>query len=462
MRMKNLEVAFRQAGHRVLSAALSAALLFGCSTVSVSQLSTGEVASIQSGEAAIVLFRMTATVDGEPQATHIGDFTQNAVILSAIPVAELGPYSATPNRALSETALVAGWRYTLLAPGAYRMGTGWYPPVNGTWRSNGGEGVPPSFGLVVPQGLPLVYAGSIRFECSKNWPGSGGAGCAGRVPVRDETTEAETVARTAFAEHGAPVRMLMTAPYGAPIALERLRALGSVRVVSAGEERLVTPDWWQRSANRYLGWYGEPSPYPSSGGGRVDPLFGILMLMLYGAYVPFGSAVASREAETEEAKWQPCMVELAEELAAFDADTVLGEGLVRRLESVGIAPDPKAPDGPNTDPDQIGALLKAEIQGIVLQECEERGTYCLEISVRRQLLDGLSGRILDDAVLVYTNPTRRRGKSRLYETIVEPYSECEKLETLCGVDGKATLRERLRRGLNALAGRIVPATNVEN
>ncbi len=442
---------------------IGAALLVGCSTVSVSQLSTEEVASIQSGEAAIVLFRMTATVDGEPQATHIGDFTQNPVKLSAIPVAEVGPYSLAPNRALSETALVAGWRYTLLAPGAYRMGTGWYAPVNSTkpWRSNGGLVGPPSFGLVVPQGLPLVYAGSIHFECSKNWPGSGGAGCAGRVPVRDETTEAETVARTAFAEHGAPVRMLMTAPYGAPIALERLRALGSVRVVSAGEERLVTPDWWQRSANRYLGWYGEPSPYPSSGSAG-DPYTAMLGLMLYGAYLPFGYAVASQEAETEEAKWQPCMVELAEELAALDADTMLGEGLVHRLESVGIAPEPKAPDGPSTDPDQIGALLKAEIQGIVLRECEERRTYCLEISVRRQLLDGLSGRILDDAVLVYSNPTRRRGKSRLYETIVEPYSECENLETLCGVDGKATLRERLRRGLNALAGMIVPATNVEN
>ena len=102
-------------------------------------------------------------------------------------------------------------------------------------------------------------------------------------------------------------------------------------------------------------------------------------------------------------------------------------------------------------------LKKAET---ALRECEERGTFCLEIALRAQLRDRGGTRVVNDVVALYSNPTRRGQNyfihSNLTRVLVMPHSPCRDLKRYCGAAGRKLFRRDLMRALDVLVARVLP------
>ena len=422
----------KSAALRIATASLClAAFLGGCDTIHVGGPSSREASTIKSGEAAIVLFRVQATENAMVRAVEIAGVEE--------------PSKLPQNRAPSSELRKEGWRYLVLPPGTYRV---WLSPP-GTdpreWAFPRLAG--PSSWLNVPRGQSLLYAGHSEREA------------------------AQTIARAWFADYGP----LTTAPlqhYGAPLTPALLWDLKPVALATGGGGELASPDWRKRAKARYGGFGGSPELRPPSGGGGggfgnagiAGPflLAALLAVALAAGLVAEGMTAA--DASSAESKWGPCMEALAVEIVELDPMAELRQRLNQKLREYGFddvrelvdVEDPVA----SAAREGVIGVLQADIQRIRLRECEERGTFCLEVAVRARLVDVGTGEPVYDTVFVYSNPTRRLYNNDLgavlSEVAAQPSPKCRELAAICGDGGRHFLREELGRALDVLVKSILP------
>ena len=469
----------------VLASFCLVAILGGCGGPSSKELS-----AINSGSAAIVLLRVTATEDGKLldwRDNYMGGGNTDRRWPLAIWAREIGggaegPIARPrPGHAPSSESKKEGWRYVVLPAGTYRLSIS--NPYRNPWRAADGPSQAPSFWLNVARGQSLLYGGSIQLACSTNWEGSGKNACSGDIAAADESDAARAVARAAFAKYG-PVTTALMRPFGDPIERALLRDLQPLALAAGSQASFISPDWKKRAKTRFGG-FGADKEYPPRGGGGggfyPGPSFGIgggdslggagagaAGLFLAAGMVVYGGviapALAATDASSAERQWGPCMEGLARELSELDPMGQLRRRLREKLREQGFGNvyEARDPGKYSTSAANQGykAKLQIDIQRIQLRECEKRGTFCFEVAVRARLLETGTNEPVYDTKFAYSNPTRRIYLSTASiwysELVAEPYSECRDLAAYCGAGGRQLFRQELGRALEVLVKRILP------
>lgn len=461
-----------------LASLLAAALAGGCATGPGSE----EFGAVRAGEAAIVLLRVTGVDTSIPDAPLRADAVAWEIggpaprdpplagYTGPFPYAYTTPFprggydGRVPHggyRAPSVESRENGWRYLVLPAGSYRVFIGTSTAGSGLRPTVDAPGRYLSFWLNVPRGRPLLYAGSIELGCSTAWEGDFRRACPD-VAVADETDSARAIAGGAFAGFGPLATAFVEYVHGDPIAPALLRGLEPVALATRGGGELVTPDWKARAALVWLAPRLFLEDHELAQGVELTAIR--LAAALAGhAYLPVGAALASAEASAAESEWGPCMEDLAGALGEFG----LGDDLERRLRAAlhargfGGAPGPAegGDASASSDPDGAGGVLRTDIQRVQLRECEERGTFCVEVAARVRLLDAAAGEPVYDTILAYANPSRGLAPSEiglhLTEFVVGP-SQSRELAAFCGDGGRALFNGELTRALEVLVDGIVP------
>jgi hypothetical protein len=104
----------------------------------------------------------------------------------------------------------------------------------------------------------------------------------------------------------------------------------------------------------------------------------------------------------------------------------------------------------------LKTLLQAEIQRVQLRECQERGSFCIELALRARLLEAKKHTLLQEKVLLYSNlhPYRTYFETRPYEVATWASSPCRQMEVYCGPEGNQVLRQEIAAGIDSLGERL--------
>jgi hypothetical protein len=131
----------------------------------------------------------------------------------------------------------------------------------------------------------------------------------------------------------------------------------------------------------------------------------------------------------------------------------LGEKLKKFPASKAVALPPEGEAFKGSGPRDLKSLLQVEVQRIQIRECQERGSFCVEVAIRARLwtIPGYSQ--YQDKVLVYTGT---RPSERLPSKIQVPApSPCSKMEAYCGPQGRQIFREEIAAAIPNLVERLL-------
>ncbi len=315
-------------------------------------------------------------------------------------------------------------------------------------------------------------------------------GSSGDLAVTDERKAAQAVARASFAKIGSQHTELMK-PYGIPIERRILQSFKTIALSAASHENLGTPNWKERARIWHIGGVNEAAK--NIPGSRPGPGLGFGAIFVITIAVAT-AAVAALEASSNEKKWGPCMRELAGDLKKLNLAGLIRSRLRKKLTAQdglklvdptnGISPDGSVKKG------NFKALLKADIQRVQIRECEERGTFCLEVVIRARLFDSGAKEPVYDTTFHYSNLTGPPILGELHHTgsnndlkfssrrflyrmvapgffsnyvmkiyppslIVSPQSPCRWLKAWCGEGGRKLFRDELSKALDILVDHIL-------
>ena len=408
----------------VVIAVLSVPLV-ACTGVRVAPPSAKEYAAARGGRAAVVMLRGVAE---SPQGGERALFRPGSSPAKSISLARLdapGEWSrAAALRAPDAGALRGGWVYLVLKPGTYYLLVhDTVPPGLAPETAAPGE----DWLLEVPEGSPLVYAGTVVFAGagpSAATTSSDHAGHAGHAPVgvatrvRDDAAEARKVGSNCFAGlaagEGATVRASLVRRYSGPAdpgpsgpqvvsARPRVRVDGTPPPKGYGVQNACAQDG---------AWYGllYGDPILKGAGSSTNTAADLLLFMVkMGLYAWAGTgAIAGSVAGVGEARdVQPCVTQAVGWARDFDLARRLSESVTQRLT-------PGLPGGAGAG-DGEGPELHVSVQELHLRPCRKAHLACVEARVRVRLWDPQAGRHLKDCVLLYSNAAARHR--------IEPYGQ---------------------------------------
>ena len=177
----------------------------------------------------------------------------------------------------------------------------------------------------------------------------------------------------------------------------------------------------------------------------------------YVAYLPVDLAAGAIAGKSAEKKWQPCIQELAQEIKENDPTAALQRKLDEEAEEIPCFQDrcPAAGGRSIQVSGQRGlkSLLQVEVQRIQIRECQERGSFCVEVAIRARLWKIPDKSLYLDKALVYTG-------TRPYERIpseiqVPAPSPCRKMEAYCGPQGRQIFRGEIAAAIPILVERLL-------
>jgi hypothetical protein len=376
-------------------------LINGCATHSRLP-SEGEQRLIQQHSGVIALLRLRTLVDGKPREDirlvekdkrwGFG-FTVDIATVDAGQSPDLAV--KRPDAALispSAEARRQGWIYYVLPPGKY------YLTVYDMEKKGP---LAPGFLLSVPGDKQLVYAGTLDIACKRgSWSWNPPTLCS-RVSLTDEGEAAKVLAQAQFAQYG-PISTSLMSKYDEPVAASQRPVIFPMGyVTTAGTKDLGSPDWTRRGIARTTGIGTVPAGEVIKG--ILDAQwFGIAYLL----YLPVGATIGAISGKTAEKKWQPCLQELAKEIKENDPTVALQRKLDERLKKFPAAKTVALQ--PEGEPLQVASrqglksLLQVEVQRIQIRECEERGSFCVEMGIRARLWKIPDKSLYLDKALVYT------------------------------------------------------------
>ena len=236
---------------------------------------------------------------------------------------------------------------------------------------------------------------------------------------------------------------------------QKIRVILPLGYVATSTRDLASPDWVKESVKRTTG-IGTWMDGETLGGLMGATQIGAAAACAYVAYLPVAAAVGTIAGKSAGSKWRPCLQELAREITEVDPAATLQRKLAKELDrfrdakTVALSPE----GDPFLTAAQRGmkGFLQAEIQRIQIKQCEERGSFCLQVSLRAQLWTVPEKCLYLDKVLVYTSYLPR--KLPPSEVWVLGTSPCRTMEDYCGAAGKQRFREELTAAIDSLAQRL--------
>lgn len=422
-----------------------------------------EALAVRSGKESVVLFRLAPRLDNAlvaPAGDALGP-DRPLMILRADIDRRDAPKSF---RAFSPSAEAAAgnWIYYRVPPGAHWVGIS--APFDADFRKN-------SYFLEVPEGVPVIYAGTVSVSCKGRWGlfGTLVDRCE-HVVIGDETEAARIVAARDLGGLGAMETVFLQPSTGA--AVKRGPAeLAPMGVLVKGPRSPSTPEWRKRGVGRALGLGGAGGAMsdllagPASYGGAAEA--GVILG--YVLYLPFGTAAGLIGGEHSSRKWEPCMDTIAAEIVGWSPGDAFRVALVESLARRGIdnvvVLDNVAPVPGEGDRPRPRTLFEIEIREVAFRECGERWTFCGEMKVRGRLRDLARGRVLYDGTVVYSNGSGRSSLSARperwpYERIEYAGAPCRPIDEYCAPGGEKGFVGDLGAAVRFLAERLVEEAGV--
>jgi len=261
------------------------------------------------------------------------------------------------------------------------------------------------------------------------------------------------LAQAYFAQHG-PISTSLMSKYDEAAAASQRPAIFPMGYVTAGTKDLVSPEWFKRGVTRgaALKAGGLAVGLTAASQGGLWPL-----AAAYVAYLPVGLLVGAIAGKSAEKKWQPCIQELAQEIKENDPTVTLQRKLDERLKKFPASKTVALP--PEGDPFQVASrqglksLLQVEVQRLQIRECQERGSFCVEVGIRARLWKLPDKSLYLDKSLVYTGT---HPYEPLPSEIQVPYpSPCRKMKEYCGPQGKQIFREEIAAAIPNLVERLL-------
>jgi hypothetical protein len=239
------------------------------------------------------------------------------------------------------------------------------------------------------------------------------------------------------------------------VAVPQTKAIFPLAYVTTSTRILKRPAWVKDSVKGTTG-IGTWMDGDSLAGLSTATELGTAAAFAYVAYVPVAAAVGTIVGKNAEKKWRPCLEELSREIGEVDPASALQKKLGEELHKFHGATTVALPPGSGSfqTAAQQGAksFLQAEIQGIQLRQCLERGSFCLWVTLRAQLWGVPEKSLYLDKVLVYTSSLTP--KVLPPEILVLGASPCRKMADYCGALGKQRFREELALAIDNLAKRL--------
>jgi hypothetical protein len=445
---------------RTAAISLFTTVIFGCATqtVQVSPPSAEEVQSVRQGKKVAVLLRLKVQAESKPVSKE-----ELSISIASIDKNEQPPAS-TLMRAPTEESDASGWLYFFAEPGTYffhaipklkifhmrsgRYGyfsdperilsTEYYVPRRESADSRLAQTVVvgprgpefkelPGYWFRVPENESVIYIGSLETECSLIHGAISSIvyGCPG-YRVGDETSIAETVARTMF-----PGLSKMTTQLMVPLGGVSRSATGTSLLpmtVTARQKLGLTK-------TQFTGAKGAGTTVVP-GVGQAVGIFNIVSILGQEASFMAEDAAAEEEAK----KWAPCFRTLQQTIDGQSIDQILLASLrsaFGETDSVGSI-RLKARDSDLEVKSTAPTASMFEIENITanLRECVSAGTFCVEVLMRVRIRELKSGDILYDTILAYTNdyPPGRvtKHRERLYHVRTDDAAPCRAMTAYCG------------------------------
>ncbi len=431
----------------------------------VNGIPENEAAAVRTGIKSVVLFRLAPRLDNTPvtsaEAINGGSFP--SFLQANIDRRE--PPRPIPSFSPSAEAAAGRWIYYLIPPGKYWAG---FLDV----RMNIANSPRNNFFLEVPEGVPLLYAGTLSFGCKSRWVIFGREpGLCGDVSIEDESEAADTVARRDLGEFG-PMATVLLRPMPWMHGPGESGDLAPMGVMLNGSRPFSTPGWKTRGIGRATGLESDTVTSLLSGtGSPVGSMSSVEahIYLGYALYLPLGLVAGLVGGEHSARKWGPCMDNIAENVINRSPGDALRTELVAALarhemDNVAVVDNVSSVVAEDGQP-RFRSLFEIDVQEVAFRECGERWTFCAEMKVRGQLRDVAKGRIHYDGTLIYSNYSRRfsftkPGDTRPYERVVYGDAPCRPIEKYCAPDGAKLFVGDLEAGIQLLAERLVEETAI--
>ncbi|QPK65009.1 hypothetical protein IVG45_08760 [Methylomonas sp. LL1] len=362
---------------------------------------------------------------------------------------------ATP----SEETKTQGWIYFYAPPGDYDLEVTTYQSAS---ESSYITPLSKHFVLHVRQDVKIIYGGSLGSKCHDTKYGLL-VNCDVVDAIHDETEAAKLITQEFFADSKPFVTELLQ-----PLAINRTLAdLQPIGLVIQQQGELFTPPWVRRGMSRFTG-IGDPGkaynpPSPNfSGGGCGQACAGILMLYLM--YLPVGALIGAGYGEYTEAKWQPCISSLQQELAHYDFPTKLGDAIIQTFPKT-FSPAPLNLSHSLNQMEEaslhgLKTILKADIQRIQLRECAKDGTFCMEFAMHFTVNDIKSGQVLFGKTMIYSE-SEASIQDRPYEVRTQKSPSCYVMNAYCGND-KIVFQSQIKEAMDILAHEMLNTLRDKN
>ncbi len=245
---------------------------------------------------------------------------------------------------------------------------------------------------------------------------------------------------------------------GAPPVLSLKEPLG---LIVGAAPQVTTPDWQRRAQDRALFFGGTGSSNGEGvspvgkavamdvdlllGGGNIYVLpFSAPVGALHLLYLPVGYTIGKISGNAAVKKWQPCMTAFGEAMKRFDLSEAFRREVVawgEKHDAMGTISDDKG-EGQSMP----RYVLRIDLGRIMVRECDERNSFCLELSSIVKLLEG--DKEIYCRSYVYSN---RVGDSGGYESVVSRTSVCRELDDYCGnPNSPDKFIADVRRGIQAM------------
>ena len=466
-------VSLKPVRRRMPLIALSAVLLLlstGCGFTgpSVRRVPDDEAASVRAGRLSVLLLRIAPRLDNvlvAPASRALGG--EKGVILLRADIDHREEPRAHRANSASAEANAGNWVYYLVRPGSYWIGV--HDPE---WAAMGRGSTPfgfprNDFFLDVPEGVPIVYAGTLDVSCSSRWGIFGPlVKRCDNVTVSDDSEAAGQVAQRDFDEVGPMETVLMRRSPGRAVP-STPGDLSPMGVLLKDAPHFSTPEWRKRGVGRATGLgnfsSGELRGF-FSGGSSYGGFAEAGIVLGYILYLPFGAAGGLIAGEDSAQKWGACMDAIGSEVAGWspreafraavaDALARRGVDIVSVVENVSSVFDTEGRPRGKT-------LLELDVQEVAFRECGMRWTFCGEMKVQGRLRDLARGRTLYDGILLHSNRSGRSPfSSRMdrmpYERFAGADAACRPIEEYCAPDGAKAFVADLVTAARSLADRLV-------
>jgi len=471
----------------VASAVLMIALLAGCApSMSIRPPTASEIDRVKDGRVAVALFRITASIDGQPVSPLGGGDSNNALRIYLASLDDMGAPTRVTPASFSEGMAVEGWHYLMLPPGVYYLlvlppGVEQNPPAVAyhaasarygrltQYRFDPGRGgfwspelmayvfagQPPAdfqalqgFWFQVPESGRVVYLGSLSIACRS------GRGLFGTLidscndfDLANDPQLAAQAAATALP--GVSVAALPLVSYGRPQPGTHLAELGAMNVVAPVPAKVEAA-----FTGAVLAPWGVVH---STGQPRA---IGVYNLMAIGFELATRAGADAR-AEARVAEVRPCIERLTASVGTIDYASRFIAPLKQAAQSQGVTLelDVGRQSADATPGKGARDRLATSVPIIRLRESGLSNDLALELALEVRIEAGGNRNVRYYSVL-YSAPelpiqSPLAPRSPLYARFVPERPTPRPVAEWCGADGAVLLEKEISAALSRIAVQVV-------